>query len=332
MNVRPAALSLIFLLLTVSPAWADKLEGYAEYRLGEYLVVDGQRVRADGATAVEGRGNAKQFATIPLGYQVEAQGEYGKDGIFHARRIAASRNRDTSTDQEIKKAFDSIEKGYTKQGRMRTVDEKGKVLEDNGELHEAGPQVDRVRRIASGLVPPYIDPNDMRVYVVENEEWNAMAAPNFSIYVFSGLLDDMDDDEVAIVLGHEIAHATHEHSRRQYDQGMWVSIGAAIAGAATEVIDNDLGKQATQVGTMLGASALATGYSRDHEDQADRVGMRYAHEAGFDVTKGPALWKKFADKYGDANVAVNFFFGDHSRSSKRAELLRQEIERNGYGG
>ena len=55
----------------------------------------------------------------------------------------------------------------------------------------------------------------MRVYVIENDEWNAFAMGNYSIYVFTGLMDDLDDDELAIVLGHELAHATHEHTRRR---------------------------------------------------------------------------------------------------------------------
>ena len=70
---------------------------------------------------------------------------------------------------------------------------------------------------------------------------------------------------------------------------------------------------------------------RDQEDQADRVGMRYAHEGGFDVSKGPRLWQRFAEKYGDQGALPNFFFGSHSRSSARAKNLQTEIALN-YGG
>jgi predicted Zn-dependent protease len=80
--------------------------------------------------------------------------------------------------------------------------------------------------------------------------------------------------------------------------------------------------------TQLGAAAFANGYSRDQEDQADRVGMRYAYEAGYDVSKGPALWKKFADKYGEGGKAQNILFGDHSRSTVRAAALEREIALN----
>jgi predicted Zn-dependent protease len=102
----------------------------------------------------------------------------------------------------------------------------------------------------------------------------------------------------------------------------------AAATAAGEAIEDDTTAMAVQTGAVLGASAATAGYSREHEDQADRVGLRYAYEAGYDVTQGPALWQRFARKYGESGAAVNFFFGDHSRSSKRAELLRQQIRYN----
>ena len=90
----------------------------------------------------------------------------------------------------------------------------------------AGPQVERVRRIVDTLLPPYLHPEDVRIYVIENKEWNAFAMGNYSIYVFTGLLDDMDDDEVAIVLGHELVHASHEHSRKQFKRDMWIQLVA----------------------------------------------------------------------------------------------------------
>jgi hypothetical protein len=64
------------------------------------------------------------------------------------------------------------------------------------------------------------------------------------------------------------------------------------------------------------------------EDQADRVGLRYTYEAGYDITKGPALWKKFAEKYGEGSAALNFFFSDHSQARVRAANLEREIARN----
>src|SRR4029450_12182313 len=64
------------------------------------------------------------------------------------------------------------------------------------------------------------------------------------------------------------------------------------------------------------------------EDQADRVGLRYAYEAGYDISKGPRLWQRFAKKYGESGKAANFFFGDHSLSSARAINLERQLALN----
>jgi predicted Zn-dependent protease len=153
-----------------------------------------------------------------------------------------------------------------------------------------------------------------------------MAMANFSIYVFSGLMNDLDDDELAIVLGHEIAHATYEHSRRQ-----WVGMLAGIAGQAAAIgasfLDNDLrarplrGRrrwghhlrqhlQPRLTGTRPTASGCATSGGR----------LR--------LPKAPDLWRKFAAKYATASKVSNFFFGDHSLSLKRASDLEREIANN----
>jgi predicted Zn-dependent protease len=139
---------------------------------------------------------------------------------------------------------------------------------------------------------------------------------------------DMDDDELAIVLGHEIAHATYEHSRRQASKGMISSIAGTAAAVGSEMISNPLGKAATQYGAQLGTTTFSNAFSREYEDQADRVGLRYVYEAGYDYTKAPKLWEKFAAKYGDGSKIENFFFGDHSHSSERAKDLRKEITNN----
>ena len=149
---------------------------------------------------------------------------------------------------------------------------------------------------------------------------------NYSIYVFTGLLKDMDDDELAIVLGHEMVHATHEHTRRQFKKQMWIQLAAiGLAGVEEAAIDNEKARVVTQLATLFAATALTSGYGRDLEDQADRVGLRYAYEAGYDITKGPRLWTRFAKKYGESGKVANFFFSDHSLSSARAANLEKQL-------
>ena len=107
----------------------------------------------------------------------------------------------------------------------------------------------------------------------------------------------MDDDEVAVILGHELVHTTHEHSRRQYKRNMWTQFGLAGILAASESRGTSL-EAGLQSGAVLGALAFQNRYSLQHEDQADRVGLRYAYKAGYDVSKAPDRWRRFARKYG----------------------------------
>jgi predicted Zn-dependent protease len=197
-----------------------------------------------------------------------------------------------------------------------------------GRIEERGPNVDRAQRVLNRLLPPYVDRSQVRVRVVQNEDWNAAAMGNGSLWVYSGLMDDLDDDELAVVLGHELAHYTHEHSRRQFKRDLigQLLLGGIVAGA--QAIDNGKARAATTIGAVLASVALASNYSRDQEDQADRVGLRYLNEGGYGVRRGPEMWQKFQEKYGNGNAVTSFLFGSHSRPSDRIRNVEREIAIN----
>lgn len=157
-----------------------------------------------------------------------------------------------------------------------------------------------------------------------------MAMGNGAIWVFSGIMDDMPDNQLAVVVGHELAHYTHEHSRRQARRGIWTQLGGLAAILGAEAIGNDAVRASVQIGAALSLSALNAGYGRDLEDQADRVGLRYAYEAGIPVADAPGVWQRFLDKYGQEDRLTNFFFSDHSLASARKRNLEREIAQN-YG-
>jgi Zn-dependent protease with chaperone function len=306
----------------------ESLDGYAEWWRQGVLIVDGQRVRLSEGGKFKGPKDVRPFEQIPLGYEVKVKGRRSQDGALMADEVEVRQNGSALFESDLRSAFDGMEQKYLAERRMYEEDGSGK-RQEFGRLYTTGAAVDRVRDILDRLVPSYLDQREFRIYVVENKEWNAMAAPNDSIYVFSGLLADMDDDEVAIVLGHELAHATHEHSRKSFKKNMLIQLAALGIAAITEETVDDKNKRAVlQVAALLGASAWTSGYGRSHEDQADRVGMRYANEGGFDVRKGPRLWNRFAAKYGDSPKALNFFFGDHSVAQDRARNLTRELSLN----
>ena len=208
---RMCSVLAIGVVLGAGPIGAQekvKLDGYAEWRQGDVLIVEGQRVSLAPGGTFEGDGDASDFASIPLGYEVKVEGIRQSTGLVTASKVEAKPNGDAVFERDLFQAFNEIEEQYIEEGAVFQRDQQGRV-QTIGKLLREGEQVDRVRRIAADLTPPYLQPEDFRVYVIENSEWNAMAAPNRSIYVFSGLLEDMDDDEVAVVLGHEFVRRTN---------------------------------------------------------------------------------------------------------------------------
>ncbi|HET8947927.1 MAG TPA: M48 family metalloprotease [Candidatus Polarisedimenticolia bacterium] len=320
------ALVLSFAAAGTVLAGAISVDGYLEFKKPGFIVVDGQRLQVTEKTKISA-GKIKKAADIPLGYRVKAKGSRSKEGTIVLSTIEATKNGSEFLESDVIAGTNQAEKQYVSAKKVSDAGPDGKE-QVVGKLIDSGPDVDRCRKIVDRLLPAYVDPAKVRVYVVDNPEWNAMAMANFSIYTFSGLMKDMDDDELAIVLGHELAHATYEHSRRQAKAGMASGIAGQAAQMGSGLIKNDLGKMAAQQATALGQTTFGNAFSRDYEDQADRVGLRYVYEAGYDYRKAPALWNKFAAKYGDQSKVENFFFGNHSLSAERAKALQKEIDRN----
>jgi Zn-dependent protease with chaperone function len=331
MRSRIVAVGLSVLAWSAGPAaqtagTAEKLNGYAEFRHNDVLIVDGQRVVASRATRFKGP-LGRSLAAIPLGSEMQVKGVRLADGAVMATEVEAKPNGTALFEADVRQATDEVEATWLKEGVMFEPKSDG-GREVIGKTRDEGPDVDRVRRIMDRLSPPYLDRQAIRVHVVETKEWNAAAMGNGAVWVYTGLINDMSDDELAIILGHELAHYTHEHSRRAAKQSMWTQILGLGAVAAAGTIDNDAARTSAQVAALLSMTAFSSGYSRDHEDQADRVGLRYTYEGGYDVRQGPVLWARFRDKYGETDVVTNFFVGSHSRPSDRIRNIERELALN----
>jgi Zn-dependent protease with chaperone function len=298
---------------------------YAEWRRPGELIVDGQRVRAGVHT--RWRGSYMSIEAIPLGHEVRVTGTRQPDGAVLAGEIDVRENGTALFESDVQRGTDELEGLWLGSGEAFEGDRRGRrvVL---GEVRREGHEVNRVRRIVRRLAPPYVDQSKLRVYVIDNKDWNALAMGNGAIWVFRGMMDEMSDNELAIVVGHELAHYTHEHSRRQMRRGLATQIASLAAILAASAIDSNAVRLATELGSMLGFTAYINGYSRDLEDQADRVGLRYAYEAGYDVSGAPRVWQRFLEKYGEADRVTTFFFADHSQASARRANLEAEFANN----
>ena len=325
---RTLAITTALAVLVVGEATAQKVEtfrGYAEWLRGTSLIVDGQRIVVSPDATLKGQARPG-LRSIEPGAEITVKGIRLPDGAVLARELEAKTNGASFLEREILGATNSQEQTWLTDGRVTTDGESG--ARTVGRIHEQGDGVQRVERVLDRVLPPYVDRAFYRAYVVDNREWNAMAMANGSVWVFQGLLDAVDDDELAIVIGHEIAHITHEHTRRELKKTLWVQAAAWAGILAAERIDSDAGRVAVQMGTAITAMAFASRFSRDHEHQADRVGLRYAYEGGFDVGKAPRLWERFRTKYGDDPKLLNALFGSHPLESQRIERLEQQIAWN----
>ena len=135
-----------------------------------------------------------------------------------------------------------------------------------------------VARIGRRLVATLgAQPYEYHFYVVRHPALNAFAVPGGYVFVFSGLLARIaNDDELAGVLGHEIGHVAAHHIVRQEQQGQaWTY--AALLGTLLAAVNPVLG-----AGAVAAAQTARLKYSRDFEQEADYLGLRYATQAGFD--------------------------------------------------
>ena len=158
------------------------------------------------------------------------------------------------------------------------------------------PQVRRLRTIAQKTIPHALGWNPRaanwrwEVNLIGSQQINAFCMPGGKIAFYSGILDQLKltDDEVATVMGHEVAHALREHARERMGKNAATGIGASLLSQAL-----GLG-QVGQTVTNYGAQLLTLQFSRSDESEADLVGMELAARAGFDPRAGVSLWQKMA--------------------------------------
>ena len=159
----------------------------------------------------------------------------------------------------------------------------------------------RVRGIAQRMIPVTgafrTDAPSWKweVNVLQSDELNAWCMPGGKIAFYSGIITKLQltDDEIAAIMGHEIAHALREHARERASEqqaaGIVIGLGAALLGAGQ--LGADLGQGAYKV-------AVGMPNSRAHETEADRIGVELAARAGYDPRAAASLWQKMAKASG----------------------------------
>ena len=158
------------------------------------------------------------------------------------------------------------------------------------------PQVLRLRAISQRLIPYTYEWNERarqwkwEVNLIGSKQINAFCMPGGKIAYYYGILDQLQltDDEVAMIMGHEMTHALREHAREQMGK-RFATRGAIELGSAILGLGNG-GRLLADMGGQL----LTLQFGRADETEADLVGLELAARAGYDPKAGISLWQKMA--------------------------------------
>lgn len=159
--------------------------------------------------------------------------------------------------------------------------------------------------------------------LVQNKEANAFCMPGGKIVVYEGLLPyTQNEASLAIVLGHEIAHAVAKHSAEQMSKQIKNQYGTQILGGVLQAAGvSSTTTQLAQILAQKGLQFRSLKYSRDHETEADRMGLIFAAMAGYDPNVAVAFWQRMSQ--GSSNQ--NDMFSDHPSDAKRIAAIKAEM-------
>ena len=184
------------------------------------------------------------------------------------------------------------------------------------------PQLQRLRAIANRLIPYTAQWNpDSRkwkweVNLIGSNQINAWCMPGGKIAFYTGILDQLKltDDEVAMIMGHEMAHALREHARERMAKSKATGLGLSVASQLLGL--GQLGDVAANMGTQL----LTLKYGRDDETEADLVGLEIAARGGFKPEASVQLWKKMLSATGGGKGQPSFLSTHPSGNNRIQEL------------
>lgn len=167
--------------------------------------------------------------------------------------------------------------------------------QQKGQLNRDAAQVARVRGIAARLIPQsrVFRPDALgwnwEVNVITSKDVNAWCMPGGKIAFYTGLIERLQasDEEIAAVMGHEMAHALREHGRERASQAVAQGIGLVVVGTAL-----GMGEPAMELTQLVLDLTFNLPNSRTDEIEADRIGVELAARGGYDPRAAITLWEK----------------------------------------
>ena len=213
-------------------------------------------------------------------------------------------------------------------------DSYAQVLKEN-ELSDNQQYIDRVRRVGnriSSAVEEYFSKEGMKdqlkgynweFNVIQSDQKNAWCMPGGKIAFYEGIMPICQDDNgVAVVMAHEIAHAIARHGNERMSQQMSVQLGGMVLSEAMEKEEErtrNLALTAFGLGSQVG---YLLPYSRTHESEADELGLYFMAMAGYDPRGAPEFWKRMQAEGGSAPPE---FLSTHPHPENRIKNMEQHM-------
>jgi predicted Zn-dependent protease len=191
---------------------------------------------------------------------------------------------------------------------------------------ESHQQVQRLRAISKRIIPFTDEWNERaarwrwEVNLLGSTQINAFCMPGGKIAFYSGILSrlQLDDAEVASIMGHEMAHALREHARERIGKGSATSIGLSLGAQLLGL--GSIGDIAANIGTQL----LTMRFGREDETEADLVGLELAARAGYDPKAAIRLWQKMSKA---SEGAPPQWLSTHPSNSSRIGVIQSNLSK-----
>lgn len=180
-----------------------------------------------------------------------------------------------------------------------------------------------VARALVQVLPRPWNTQDWEVQIIDDDSANAFALPGGRIGVNKGMFKvASNQDQLAVVLGHELSHVVSRHGAERASDNMAVQGGLLAATAYGATRGNDSGRMLAILG--LGAEVgILLPFSRTQESEADTLGQRFMAEAGFDPRAAPTLWQKM-ERQGGSKLPA--FLSTHPSPAHRAQTLASDAQ------
>jgi predicted Zn-dependent protease len=161
--------------------------------------------------------------------------------------------------------------------------------------------------------------------LIESKEKNAFCLPGGKVAFYTGIFPVAQTEAgIAVVMGHEVAHATERHGGQRISMSIPVSVGLAGLAAAMGKDNNNKMKQLIFAGLGVGANVgILLPFSRDNESEADEVGLKFMAKAGYDPREGSKFWGRFASE----GSSVPTFLSTHPSSASRQAALEAQVNK-----